>query len=439
LTGWAPPLRGAHKGHCWQNGDSKRDDACGRTTLGPPFFRTAMTPPNQQGPLPFPLARRTERIAPFHVMELAKRASALEAAGRPIIHMSIGEPDFTAPPPVLDALERAARAGHTQYTAATGLASLRAAIARDYATRYGLDIAPSRIIVTAGASAALTLACSALVNPGDGVLMTDPSYPCNRHFVAACDGLPQLVPVGAITRFQLNRALLEANWGAMTRGTLLASPANPTGTSIPFEELAGIVDAVRQRGGFTIVDEIYLGLSYDERPRSALALGDDLIVTNSFSKYFHMTGWRLGWLVVPEALAPVFEKLAQNLYICPSTLAQHAALACFDPESLAIFEARREEFRRRRDWIVPALRDIGLDVPVTPDGAFYAWADCSRYSHDSSAFANELLEQAHVSVVPGKDFGHHDPERWVRLSYATSLEKMQTAIERLDRHLKARR
>lgn len=396
-----------------------------------------MTPPTPL-PVSYPLASRTGRIDPFHVMELAKRAAALEAAGHPIIHMSIGEPDFTAPEPVVAALERAARAGHTQYTGATGLASLRQAIAKDYGERYGLDIAPSRIVVTAGASAALSLACCALVNPGDGVLMTDPSYPCNRHFVAAFDGEPQLVPVGPETRFQLDRALLEANWAPNTRGTLLASPANPTGTSIPFDELARIADAVRARGGFSIVDEIYLGLSYDGTPRSALALGDDLIVTNSFSKYFHMTGWRLGWLVVPESLAPVFEKLSQNLYICASTLAQHAALACFDPESLAIFEARRDEFRRRRDWIVPALRGIGLDVPVMPDGAFYAWADCSAHTHDSSAFAIELLEQTGVSVVPGKDFGRHDPQRWIRLSYATSMQKMSEAIERLGRHLAQR-
>jgi len=388
--------------------------------------------------LPYSVARRTAQIEPFHVMELVKRAAALEAAGHPIIHMSIGEPDFTAPEPVVAALERAARAGHTQYTGATGLAALRTAIARDYGERYGLDIAPSRIVVTAGASAALSLACCALVNPGDGVLMTDPSYPCNRHFVVAFDGEPQLVPVGAEQRFQMTRALLEANWGPATRGALLASPANPTGTSIPFDELAGIVDAVRARGGFTIVDEIYLGLSYDGSPRSALALGDDLIVTNSFSKYFHMTGWRLGWLVVPESLAPVFEKLSQNLYICASTLAQHAALACFEPESLAIFEARRDEFRRRRDWIVPALRGVGLDVPVMPDGAFYAWADCSPFSPDSSAFADELLEQAHVSVVPGMDLGRHDPERWIRLSYATSMEKMREAVDRLARYLPRR-
>ena len=386
----------------------------------------------------YPLARRTAQIDPFHVMELTGRAAALEAAGHPVIHLNIGEPDFTAPEPVVAALERAARAGHTQYTAATGLAQLRQAIARDYGERYGLDIAPARIVVTAGASAALSLACCALVDPGASVLMTDPGYPCNRHFVSAFDGVPQLVPVGPDTRFQLTRALLESHWHAGTRGALIASPANPTGTSIPFDELGRIVDAVRARGGFTIVDEIYLGLSYDGDPRSALAFGDDLIVTNSFSKYFHMTGWRLGWLVVPQALVPVFEKLAQNLYICASTLAQYAAIACFDPASLAEYEARRNEFRRRRDYIVPALRGAGLPVPVTPDGAFYAYADCSAHSADSSDFAVELLERIHVSMVPGKDFGRHEPARYLRLSYATSMDRLEEAIARLARYLPGR-
>ncbi|MBN9430688.1 MAG: pyridoxal phosphate-dependent aminotransferase [Burkholderiales bacterium] len=386
----------------------------------------------------YPLAHRTANIAPFHVMELAKRAAALQAAGHPVIHMSIGEPDFTAPAPVVAALERAVRAGHTQYTAAMGLQALRNAIAADYGRRYGLDIAPSRIIVTAGASAALSLACCALVDPGAGVLLTDPGYPCNRHFVAACDGVPQLVPVDPQTRFQMTRTLLEAHWTPATRGALLASPANPTGTSIPFDELGRIIDASRARGGFTMVDEIYLGLSYGDAPRSALAFGDDLIVSNSFSKYFHMTGWRLGWLVVPEALAPVFEKLAQNLYICASTLAQHAALACFHDESLAIYEQRREAFRQRRDYIVPALQDIGLHVPVMPDGAFYVYADCSAHADDSSAFASELLERIYVSVVPGKDFGLHQPQRYLRLSYATAIERLQEAVARLAAYLPQR-
>jgi aspartate/methionine/tyrosine aminotransferase len=355
-----------------------------------------------------------------------------------VIHLDIGEPDFTAPEPVVAALERAARAGHTQYTAATGLTQLREAIARDYGERYGVDVAPSRVVVTAGASAALALACCALVDPGAAVLMTDPGYPCNRHFVTAFDGVPQLVPTSPATRFQLTLELLEAHWHAHTRGALIASPANPTGTSIPFDELRRIVEAVRARGGFTIVDEIYLGLTYDHAPRSALELGDDLVVTNSFSKYFHMTGWRLGWLVVPQALAAVFEKLAQNLYICASTLAQHAAIACFDPASLAEYEARRREFNRRRDYIVPALRGAGLPVPVTPDGAFYAYADCSAHDPDSSRFAIELLERIHVSMVPGKDFGLNEPSRYLRLSYATAMGRLEEAVERLARYLPQR-
>ncbi|HEY0878555.1 MAG TPA: pyridoxal phosphate-dependent aminotransferase [Zeimonas sp.] len=393
-----------------------------------------MTSPN-----PYPLAQRTARIAPFHVMQVVARAAALQAAGRPVIQMSIGEPDFTAPPPVVAALERATRAGHTQYTAANGLAALREAIARDYGERFGIDVDPGRVVVTAGASAALSLACCALVDAGDEVLMTDPGYPCNRHFVAAFDGVPRPLPVGPATRFQMTREMIDANWSAATRGTLIASPANPTGTSIPFDELARIVEGVRARGGFTIVDEIYLGLHYDEPTRTALELGEDVIVSNSFSKYFHMTGWRLGWLVVPASLAPVFEKLAQNLYICASTLAQHAALACFDDESQAVYRVRREEFRRRRDYVVPALRSIGLPVPVTPDGAFYAWVDCSAHTDDSARFADELLERAWVSVVPGMDFGVHEAARHLRISYATSMARLEEAIARIGRHLQRER
>ncbi len=398
-----------------------------------------------RSPLPG-LARRTGHVQPFRVMELVKHADELAALGRPVIHLSIGEPDFTAPPPVLAALEAAARSGRTQYTGATGVLALRQAISRYYGERFGLDIAPQRIVVTAGASAALSLACCALVNPGDEVLLTDPSYPCNRHFVAAYDGVARLVPVGADTRFQMTRELLERHWplgDTRARGVLLASPANPTGTSIPFDELGRIIAATRARGGFTIVDEIYLGLYYgngeagdDTRARSALEYGDDLIVTNSFSKFFHMTGWRLGWMVVPPAWGPTFEKLAQNLYICASTLAQHAALACFDPESMAIYDQRREEFRRRRDYIVPALRSIGLDVPVTPDGAFYVYADCSRFTDDSARFALEVLDRISVAMVPGADFGHHHPERHLRLSYATSMDKLQEAVSRLDGYLR---
>lgn len=292
--------------------------------------------------------------------------------------------------------------------------------------------------MTAGASAALSLACCALIDPGRRVLLTDPGYPCNRHFVAAFDGIAHSVPVDAASRFQLTADLVRQHWQPDTAGVLLASPANPTGTSAPFDEIAAIAETVRQRRGFLIVDEIYLGLSYSPRPRSALELGEDVIVINSFSKYFSMTGWRLGWIVVPPALAATFEKLAQNLYICASTLAQHAALACFAPESLQVFDARRDEFRRRRDLLVPALRGLGFGVPAEPDGAFYVYADCSRFAGDSAAFAHELLEQASVSVVPGYDFGRHRPERHLRISYATALPKIEEAIERIARFVKTR-
>lgn len=381
------------------------------------------------------LAARTTRIAPFQVMELVKRAVLLEQQGRPVIHLSIGEPDFTAPEPVIAALERAARAGRTQYTSATGLPALREAISRDYRDRYGVEVDPARIVVTAGASAALSLACCALVDVGDEVLVTDPSYPCNRHFVAAFDGVARTVPVFADTRFQMTEALLAANWGPKVRGALLASPANPTGTSIPFDELGRIVAAARARGGFTIVDEIYLGLSYEGRARTALELGEDVIVVNSFSKYFHMTGWRLGWLVVPPSAAATFEKLSQNLYICASTLAQHAALGCFEPDALAEFERRRHAFRERRDYIVPAMRALGFDVPVMPDGAFYAYADCSAHHADSWDFAFELMDSAHVALTPGRDFGRADPQRWLRLSFASSQARLDEALHRLQRVL----
>jgi aspartate/methionine/tyrosine aminotransferase len=379
------------------------------------------------------LASRLDHIAPFHVMELAKAATELERQGRSIIHMGIGEPDFTAPPPVIEAATRAMSDGRLQYTAATGIARLREAISGHYCATYGLDVPPSRIIVTAGASAALLLACAALVEPGSEVLMPDPSYPCNRHFIAAFEGRARMIPSGPEQRFQLSEDMVREHWGPATRGVLLASPSNPTGTSIGHDELRRIAETVRQRGGYTIVDEIYQGLTYDEAPFSALSLGSDIIVINSFSKYFNMTGWRLGWLVVPEGMVRPIEKLAQNLFICASSIAQHAGVACFTPEALAIYEARKEEFRRRRDYIVPAMRELGFDVPVTPDGAFYVYADCSALSDDADHLTMRMLNEAGVVLVPGMDFGPHTAHSHIRLSYATSMENLREAVERLRR------
>ncbi|MFJ3058812.1 pyridoxal phosphate-dependent aminotransferase [Herbaspirillum sp. NPDC087042] len=377
------------------------------------------------------LASRLQHIAPFHVMELAKKAAVLEQQGRHIIHMGIGEPDFTAPPAVVEAATRAMADGKMQYTSATGLPQLRAAISAHYRSVYGLEIAPERIVVTAGASAALLLACAALVEPGSEVLMPDPSYPCNRHFVAAFEGQARLIASGPEHRFQLSAQMVREHWGSATRGVLLASPSNPTGTSILPDELRAIVGEVRERGGFTIVDEIYQGLSYDGAPFSALSLGEDVVVINSFSKYFNMTGWRLGWLVLPPALVPQIEKLAQNLFICASSIAQHAGVACFAPESIAIYEERKAEFKRRRDYIVPALESLGFKVPVMPDGAFYVYADCSALSDDADQLSLDMLNEAGVVLVPGLDFGPFTARRYIRLSYATSMENLQEAVARL--------
>ncbi|RJG06591.1 pyridoxal phosphate-dependent aminotransferase [Noviherbaspirillum cavernae] len=387
----------------------------------------------------FQVASRLANIAPFHVMELAKMAADLEKQGRHIIHMGIGEPDFTAAPPVIEAAARAMADGKLQYTAALGIPALREVISAHYRRVYGLDIAPARIIVTAGASAALLLTCAALVEPGTEVLMPDPSYPCNRHFVAAFEGRATMIPSGPEQRFQLSESMVREHWTAATRGVLLASPSNPTGTSIEHGELARIVAAVREKGGFTIVDEIYQGLSYDASPFSALSLGEDVIVINSFSKYFNMTGWRLGWLVAPERLVPQFEKLAQNLFICASSIAQHAGLACFTPESIAIHEERKAEFRRRRDYIVPALRELGFKVPVTPDGAFYVYADCSELAGDADQLTIDILNQAGVVLVPGLDFGPHTARNYIRVSYATSMENLQEAVRRLREYFSGKR
>lgn len=387
------------------------------------------------------VSARAQRIEPFYVMEVAKAAAQLARevarSEQPMIFLNIGEPDFTAPPLVQEAAGRAIRDGVTQYTQATGLEPLRERISGWYAQRFGVDVPARRIVVTAGASAALQLACLALIDAGDEILMPDPSYPCNRHFVSAADGRAVMVPTTAAERFQLSAEKVAANWGERTRGVLLASPSNPTGTSIHPDELRRIHEIVAARGGITLIDEIYLGLSYDATfGRTGLALDEQVISINSFSKYFNMTGWRLGWMVVPEALVPVIERLAQNLFICPSAVAQYAALACFEPESLAEYERRRSEFRARRDAFIPQLQALGLAVPVTPDGAFYAWADCSQAAsrlgvEGSWDFAFELMRRAHVAVTPGRDFGSADTQRFVRFSTANSMAHLQEALARL--------
>ena len=382
------------------------------------------------------LATRTHDFLTFQVVELFKQAQALQAAGKDIISLGIGEPDFTAPPQVVEALQRAAQAGQSGYSAPAGLMPLREAIAQFYHDQFGAKINPKRVIVTAGASGALTLACAALVNPGGEVLMPDPSYPANSNFVLAAGGRPRLIPSSAAKRFQLSAQDVADQWTDATQGVLVASPSNPTGTSIDHGELTQLLAQVRARNGFAIVDEIYLGLSYEGQPRSALTLDDDIIVINSFSKYFHMTGWRLGWMIVPEDMVAPVEKIAASLAICAPTLAQHAALACFSADALRTFEHRREAFKQRRDYLLPEFERLGLKVPVKPDGAFYIYADISDLGTDSASFSQRLLLEAGVAAVPGLDFGPAHGHHTMRFSYATGLDRLEEAIARMGKLLR---
>jgi aspartate/methionine/tyrosine aminotransferase len=355
------------------------------------------------------VATRMASIAPFEVMEIQALARRLEARGRDVIHLEIGEPDFTTPAPVVEAARRALDTKPMFYTPALGIPELREAIARFYGERHGLDVPASRIVVTAGSSAALLLALGVLLDAGDEVLLSDPGYPCNRHFVHALGGVARLVPVGPGSRYQLTPELAARAWSPRTRVAMVATPSNPTGTLVRPDEMDALAGLARGRGGALLVDEIYQGLTYEGAARTALASGEDVFVINSFSKYFQMTGWRLGWMVAPAPFVREIEKLTQNLYISPSTPAQHAALA-----------------------------SLGFRIPVRPEGAFYVYADCSQLAPDSFAFAREVLEEAGVALTPGKDFGLHHPERHVRIAYTQPVARLEEAVARLGAFLRAR-
>lgn len=381
-------------------------------------------------------AARIGDIAPFHVMDILARAQALEAAGHDIVHLEIGEPDFATPAPIVEAGVDALRAGHTHYTGALGLPALREAIADFYASRWQARVDPARVVVTPGASGALLLALGLLAGPGDDVLMADPGYPCNRHFARFCEARAVSVPVGADTGFQLTCDLIERHATPATRAVLVASPSNPTGTSIPPGELEHIRAWCAARGVALIVDEIYLALTYDGGEHSA-ARWDDVFVINSFSKYFLMTGWRLGWLVAPNWALPGLERLAQNLFLAAPTPAQHAALAAFSPACLTELENRKAELRARRDFLLPALRARGFAIPVAPQGAFYLYADCSRHTDDSLAFSSRLLDTAGIAVTPGVDFGRHRAGHHLRFAYTQPQPRLAEALARLDHFLQA--
>ncbi|KAF1021436.1 MAG: Aspartate aminotransferase [Pseudomonas sp.] len=384
-----------------------------------------------------PYSARSRAIEPFHVMALLARANELQAAGHDVIHLEIGEPDFTTAEPIIQAGQAALANGKTRYTAARGIPELRQAISGFYQQRYGLNVDPERIMITPGGSGALLLASSLLVDPGKHWLLADPGYPCNRHFLRLVEGAAQLVPVGPEVRYQLTADLVARHWDKDSVGALVASPANPTGTVLTRDELAGLSSAVKARNGHLVVDEIYHGLTYGTDAASVLEVDDDAFVLNSFSKYFGMTGWRLGWLVAPEAAVGELEKLAQNLYISAPSMAQHAALACFTPQTLSILEERRAEFGRRRDFLLPALRELGFGIAVEPEGAFYLYADISAFGDDAFAFCQHFLETEHVAFTPGLDFGRHQAGHHVRFSYTQNLDRLQEAVERISRGLQS--
>ncbi len=377
------------------------------------------------------IAHRMKGISPFHVMQLLARAKELESAGRSIIHMEVGEPDFSSPEPVITAGKNALDAGLTGYAPAAGIPQLRKAIAESYKRTYKIDIDPKRILITPGSSGALQLILGVCVNPGEAVMMADPGYPCNQNFVKMFGGIPQQVQVDRKTNYQLTAELVEKAWTAETRAVIVASPSNPTGTLLPKEELVKIHQLVQEKGGILLVDEIYQRLVYGVQSYTALDIANDLFVINSFSKYFGMTGWRVGWLVAPEEYTECIERLSQNIFISSSTSAQYAALRALDPDCEVIFEKRRLDFQERRDFLYTALKEIGFDIPVLPEGAFYLYADCSKFTNDSYSFCWNLLEAEGVAVTPGKDFGENNPQKHIRFAYTNNLDLLAEGVRRI--------
>lgn len=376
-------------------------------------------------------ADRLKDIEPFRVVEVLAEARRMASEGRDIVHMEAGEPDFTTAAPIIEAAKKALDNGATHYSSALGLPELRQKIADFYQQQYGISIPARRITVTPGASGALLLVSALLMNPGKGLLMADPGYPCNRNFLRLVEGEGQLVPVSSKDRYQLTAEIAEGAWQANTVGAIVASPANPTGEILTRQQLQDLHQLISRKNGYLVVDEIYHGLTYDEDAASILEITDDAFVINSFSKFFGMTGWRLGWLVAPEDAIDDLERLAQNLFISMSTMSQYAALAGFEEQTLKILEQRRLIFKQRRDFLLPQLRDIGFEIPHTPAGALYLYADCSRFTNNSTEFCQEILQNHGVALTPGADFGRYRAEQHLRFAYTTSMGQLEKGVTRL--------
>lgn len=385
-----------------------------------------------------PRAARCDAIAPFHVMALVQQAAALAKQGMDVIHLGVGEPDFPTPAEIVAAGQQALAEGKTRYTPAFGIDELRKKVSAYYRDKLHVNVPWERIVLTPGGSGALQLALAALVGPGDGVLVTDPGYPCNRHFVELVSATPQLLQRHADDGWAVTAKTVAEAWQANTKGLLLASPDNPTGAMMARSEVEAIADLVAQKNGFLLMDEIYQGLSLSE-PWSAASINENIIVINSFSKYFGMTGWRLGWMVVPEHMLEDVERMAQNFFLAPATMSQYAALVAFKPEVQEELERRRRELLARRELLLQALPELGWSVTGEPEGAFYLYVDVSPFTDDSFAFCAELLAATGVALTPGLDFGvAHNPNAYIRIAYTVTSDRLMEALTRIKEFLEKR-
>ena len=376
-------------------------------------------------------SNRSREIAPFVVMQLVQRASEFEAEGKTVVHFEVGEPDFQTAAPVVDAAKLAIDAGRTKYTTALGIPELRERISQYY-QELGVNVSANRIVVTSGASGGLTLLAALLLDPEDELLITDPGYPCNDVFARLVGASPKPLNVHAQNRFQPTVADFVDAWGSQTRAALLASPGNPTGTMLDQADLAAMNAHAKASAGALILDAIYQGLHHHPVGYSTgLAVAEDLYILNSFSKYFGMTGWRLGWVVAPDEAVEPLTKLAQNLFISPSAPAQYAALATFDEQAMVIHEVRREIFARRAALLADGLRALGFQIPVVPDGAFYLYVDISHTGMSSNDFCWRLMNEFQVAVTPGSDFGSHQADRYARFAYTRGAEAIELGLTRI--------
>jgi aspartate/methionine/tyrosine aminotransferase len=378
------------------------------------------------------ISSRAGTISAFHVMDILAKARQIEQRGRRVCHLEIGEPDLPTPDLIVAAGQQSLNAKQTFYTQAVGLPALRHAISDYYQRRYAVDVPWQRIIITPGASGAIQLALLSLLDEGEELLLPDPGYPCNRNIARILDVDVKPIPVDAATGFHLSAEHVAAHWNQKTRAAMVASPANPTGTIIANDQLYGLYQAIHERGGTLIVDEIYQGLVYGDMDSTVLQQTGDCVVINSFSKYFAMTGWRVGWMVVPDVMVDAIDRIAQNLFLAPPTIAQHAALTALSEDAGQQLDLRRDEFEKRKDFLLPAIRALGFEVPVEPQGAFYIYADCSRLTDDSFRFCMELLNDQAVAITPGIDFGEHQAEKYCRFAYTQPLPVLESAIERIQ-------